>query len=285
MTHTFKSFYRCMLACSVALMPALAWAKDPLSTPPDLKIPAMESADPAPGKRVRITLEKFKNTDIHHALYLPRDWQKGKTYPLIVEYAGNRYRQDPGTVESCKLGYGLSGGQGVIWVSLPFVDLKNKRNATTWWGDVQATVDYCKETVREVCTHFGGNSNALFIAGFSRGSIACNFIGLHDDEIAALWRGFICHSHYDGVRRWGYAGSDRMSAAVRLKRLGNRPQFVSHEASVKATKAYLAKAHPTGNFTFLPMSFPQHTDTWVLRDCPERRAVRAWFERVLKTTR
>lgn len=70
-------------------------------------------------------------------------------------------------------------------------------------------------------------------------SIACNYIGLHDDEIAALWRGFICHSHYDGVRKWDYAGSDRQSAAIRLGRLRDRPQFISHETSVETARGYL----------------------------------------------
>jgi hypothetical protein len=46
----------------------------------------------------------------------------------------------------------------------------------------------------------------VFIAGFSRGAIACNFIGLRDDEIASLWCGFVVHSHYEGVRDW--PGSD-----------------------------------------------------------------------------
>ena len=68
---------------------------------------------------------------------------------------------------------------------MPFVDLKTEKNAATWWGDVAATVDYCKETVRSICDDYGGDSSAVFIAGFARGSIACNYIGLHDDEIAS----------------------------------------------------------------------------------------------------
>jgi hypothetical protein len=121
----------------------------------------------------------------------------------------------------------------------------------------------------------------VLLAGFSRGSIACNYIGLHDDEIARLWRGFVCHSHYDGVRRWGYAGDDREAAARRLERLGDRPQFISHELSIDATRDYLAKAAPQGRFTFQPLGFRNHTDAWVLRDVPERRALRDWVERTL----
>ena len=47
-------------------------------------------------------------------------------------------------------------------------------------------------------------------------------IRMTDDEVAALWCGFICHSHYDGVRSWGYAGDDRAAATERLARLGDR---------------------------------------------------------------
>ena len=198
-----------------------------------------------------------------------------------MEYAGNKWKHGPGTVESCDLGYGITGGKDVIWVSMPYVDTKKKMNAAKWWGNVAATVEYCKLTVQRVCREYGGDASALFIAGFSRGSIACNYIGLHDDEIAALWKGFICHSHYDGVRKWAYKGSDRASAAIRLKRLGSRPQFISQERSVDATRAYLKERHPAGNFTFLAMSFSEHTDTWAHRDIPERKAVRKWFRKVL----
>ena len=258
-------------------------AEDAQSMSPDLVTPPATSDAPAPGKRVKQFNKNYAGTDVHHLLYLPTDWVKGKKYPVIVEYAGNKWGStSPGTVEGSNLGYGISAGKGVIWICMPFVDKKNGKNAKTWWGDVDATVEYCKKTVNRICTEYGGDSSNVLIAGFSRGAIACNYIGLHDDEIASLWRGFICHSHYDGVNNWGYAGSDRKSAAVRLKRLGNRPQFISHEKSVDATKTYLESAFPTGNFTFQALSMPDHTDTWVLRDIPERKVIRDWFSEVLK---
>ena len=46
---------------------------------------------------------------------------------------------------------------------------------------------------------------------------------------------------------------------------------------------YLHEILPAGNFTFQAMSFGNHTDTWVLRDIPERRAVREWFSHVLSS--
>ena len=249
---------------------------------PDLVTPPVTNDSPAPGRRVKMLLPMYVGTDLYHALYLPVDWKRSETYPVIVEYSGNKWKSSQGTVDECDLGYGVSGGKGVIWICLPFVDKKKGRNAATWWGDVEATVDYCKQSIQQVCAKYGGDSGKLFIAGFSRGAIACNYIGLHDDEISSLWRGFICHSHYDGVRKWEYKGSDKMSAALRLKRLGNRPQFISQEQSITATKKYLARALPDGKFTFQALPFPDHTDTWLLRDIPERRVMRDWFHQVLR---
>jgi hypothetical protein len=252
---------------------------------PDLITPAASDGAPGPGKRVRQINENYSGTEVYHLLYLPTDWVEGRDYPVIVEYAGNEWQNIPGTVEGSNLGYGLSGGRGAIWVCMPFVEKGKERNATTWWGDVEATVEYCKETVGRICAEYGGDPSRVFIAGFSRGAIACNYIGLHDDEIASLWRGFICHSHYDGVRPWGYPESDRDFALARLRRLGDRPQFISQEGSVDATRAYLGSVHPTGEFTFQSMSFQNHTDTWVLRDIPERTVLREWFQRALQDER
>lgn len=258
-------------------------------TPQDLQTPAMEQADPAPGKRVRAAAPGYRETDVYHSLYLPTDWKKGKEYPVIVEYAGNGpYKNGngdicTGNVEDCNLGYGISGGNGFIWICLPYISKDLKHNQRQWWGDLAATVEYCKTVVPLICKEYGGNPNAVFLAGFSRGSIACNYIGLRDDEIAGMWKGFICHSHYDGVRKWNYQGADRASAAARLERLKNRPQFISHEGSVAETQKYLEQACPKGNFTFKSLPYRNHTDSWVLRDIPERHAVREWLRKILRT--
>jgi hypothetical protein len=257
------------------------------SVPPDLAPPAVTGGEPAPGKRVRQALPDYAATEVHHVLYLPADWAQGKRYPVIVEYAGNGPYKNAfgdvctGRVEDGSLGYGISGGRGFLWVCLPYVSADRQRNQLQWWGDVEATVAYCKDAVPRICRDYGGDPSAVLLAGFSRGSIACNYIGLHDNGIAALWRGFICHSHYDGVRTWGYAGDDRAAATERLKRLKDRPQFVSHEGSAAETRRYLAAALPSGRFTFLDLPFRNHTDGWVLRDIPERKALRAWVEGVL----
>lgn len=185
------------------------------------------------------------------------------------------------------LGYGLSGGVGMICISMPFVEGVDaqKRNAVKWWGDVSETKRYCLATVRDVCTRFGGDPSRVILCGFSRGAIACNFIGLHDDEIASLWRGFFCHSHYDGVREnWPYPGAARAAARERLARLRGRPQWISHEGSVTATEAYLHSTGIgiTGQFTFAALPYENHTAAWVLRDVPMRDKARAWLAEVLR---
>ena len=257
------------------------------SVPQDLDVPPMQVAQPAPGRRVKATHPSYQGSDVYHVLYLPTDWVKGRHYPVIIEYAGNGpYRNArgdacSGRVEDCNLGYGISGGKGVIWACLPCISADRTHNQLQWWGDVEATVAYCKQSVKQICAAYGGDPAKVFVAGFSRGAIACNYIGLHDDEIAALWCGFICHSHYDGVTKWGYTGSDRKAAAGRLGRLGERPQFISHETSLAATERYLNQVCPSGNFTFQALPYPNHTDAWVLRDIEERGVLREWFDRAL----
>ncbi len=272
------------------IVPFVGWAQSPLpdirTVQPDVSTPSMEEGPPAPGKRVKITASEFAGTDVHHSLYLPSDWAPGQTFPVIVEYAGNGpYRNQfgdtcSGKVEDCNLGFGISGGEGFIWLCLPYISPDGQRNQLQWWGDVDATVEYCKREVDRVCEQFGGDRDRVLICGFSRGSIACNFIGLHDDEISSIWCGFICHSHYDGLPSRNYPKIDPPSAAERLSRLGDRPQFISHEGSVAEVQQYL-RDRP-GDFTFLRLPYRNHTDTWVLRDIPEREQLRQWVREKIK---
>jgi hypothetical protein len=263
-----------------------------LSTvPKDLRVPPMVDGAPAPGVRVKQTTPGWERTGVYHALYLPVDWRPDRKFPVLFEYAGNGgYSNRFGDVslgvpEGSNLGYGISGGSNFIWVCLPFVAVTNgqKQIAAKWWGNVDETIRYCTNTVRFVCEKLGGDTDALVLCGFSRGAIACNFIGLHDDRIASLWRAFIAHSHYDGVRtNWGYAGADGAAALERLKRLRGRPQFITHETSTAEVEGYLRSTGIEAPFTILPIPFRNHSDEWTLRDLPERRKLRAWLDAVSK---
>ena len=251
--------------------------------PADLEVPALSACPPAPGKRVKLGL---------HVLYLPTDWKPGTKMPVIVELAGNGgYTNKYGDVstglpEGSNLGYGLSAGHGFIWLCAPYLNAKGDEIAITWWGsppayDPQPTLKYLRETVKSVCQNYGGDESKVVLCGFSRGAIACNYLGLNDDETARLWCGFLAYSHYDGVRTWPYPHSDRESALVRLKRLGNRPQFICGEGSnAQVTEAYLRPLLPNADLTFLSTGFRNHNDAWTLRPGPVREKAREWLRRV-----
>ena len=279
-----------LLALAVLLAGAALLRADELpditTVPEDLKVPAISEAAPAAGLRVRQTTAGWEGTAVHHTLWLPVNWKPGGKFPVLVEFAGNGGFQNKfgdtcdGTVEGGSLGYGISGGADYICIGMPFVNVTEgrKENAVLWWGDADETAAYCAATVRQVCRDFGGDEKAVVLCGFSRGSIACNFIGLRNDAIAPLWRAFICHSHYDGVRTtWPYADADRVSALARLQRLNGRPQFISHEGSVEETRRYLEASGVRATFEFCALPFRNHTDRWALRDCEQRRKVRAWL--------
>jgi hypothetical protein len=253
------------------------------SVPADLEVPALSAGPPAAGKRVKVGL---------HVLYLPTDWKPDAKMPVIVELAGNGgYTNKFGDVstglpEGSNLGYGLSAGRGFIWLCSPYLNEKGGAIAIKWWGDAptydpQPTLKYLRDTVKSVCHDYGGDESKVVLCGFSRGAIACNYLGLYDDETARLWCGFLSYSHYDGVKTWPYPHSDRESALARLKRLGNRPQFICGEGSnAQETEAYLRPLLPNADLTFLSTDFRNHNDAWTLRPSPAREKAREWLQRV-----
>ena len=252
----------------------------------DLITPPMTEETPGPGKRVKLVASEYKGTKVYHTLYLPTDWEENKAYPVLVEYTGNKFPASgsTGEVKDANLGFGLSGGKGFIWVSMPYIQKGNKENTVTWWGDRKATVAYCKVNLPRICKKFGGDPENLFICGFSRGAIACSYIGLADNEIAAFWKGMIAHDHFDGQKKWGYPESDRTSALKRLARLKGRPALICGNAN-----DYLKEHSKLGAFTFLPVPVNKifkipdgpvinhHTDFWAHRESPTRKKARAWL--------
>ncbi len=252
----------------------------------DLVTPAMTFEEPAAGRRVHQIAPEYAGTEVYHTVYLPTDWKPSRKCSVIVEYTGNQHAVSgsSGEVKDANLGYGLSGGRGFIWVSMPYIELGRKKNAVTWWGDRQATVDYCKSNVPRICAQFGGDPESVFICGFSRGAIAASYIGLADDEIAALWKGCITHDHFDGENEWDYAESDREAALHRLARLKGRPVLVcGHGNSFLQDHLQLAK------FTFLKPPVTEifkipdgkvihpHTDLWMHRKSRYRDQARQWL--------
>lgn len=274
-----------LLACACAALHA-APLPDISTVPADLIIPELSDGSPGAGKRV--SLELFEGTP-PVILYLPTEWAQGKKFPVIIELAGNGNFKNSygdtssGLPEGSKLGYGLSGGKGFVWACVPFLNEAGNKTAITWWGDApdyrpDSTVAFLKRAVPALCERFSGDPKRVILGGFSRGAIAANAIGLHDDEIAALWRGFVCYSHYDGLStRWPFAGKDAASVRQRLARLNGRPQLICSESPVAGARKHLENAGVTGDFTFLETGFRNHNDAWTLRPSPARDTARAWL--------
>lgn len=273
----------------LCIVGAWVWCSSMLSAE-SLVTPELSSGQPGPGKRVRQVSREYAGTNVHHSLYLPTDWKSNQTYPVLIEYTGNLHPASgsTGRVADANLGYGLTGGKGYIWVVLPCIETGRKQNALSWWGDLDATLDYCKTNVPRICQAFGGDRTNVFLCGFSRGAIAVNYLGLADDEIAKLWKGFMTHDHYDGVFRV----SDEPSTLRRLNRLADRPQLICSGLGTQKTRDYLKSRIDLSNITFLDVPVDelfdlptgeiagQHTDLWMSIDSPARQRARAWLKSV-----
>jgi hypothetical protein len=182
-----------------------------------------------------------------------------------------------------------------------------------WWGDPDLTAAYAKAAVTDICERWGGDPNAVILTGYSRGAIACNYIGLRDDEVAKLWLAIVPTSHYDN-RRWGMSETEFQLGSKRLRRLGDTPQYVCGEhhladkhndnkllklvrdkkfSTIEAAKQeldllpmieqedirkFIMKNRPTANVTFADFPWVNHTGEWVLRDTAERRKLRVWVK-------
>lgn len=263
---------------------------------PDLQVPELQEKTPAAGHRVKVHLSGYPDS-VYHVVYLPTNYEAAKRHPVIVEYAGNggyvnQYGdRSEGVPEGSNLGYGLSGGRDFIWICLPFLTQDRQEIAKQWWGSPPSwspasTVQYAKLAVADALVEYGADPTAVLLCGFSRGAIACNFIGLHDDEIARLWCGFVPYSHYDGVRKWGLPGTDADSARRRLKRLGSRPQFVVHEVNgesergLSATRTFLEANAATASLSYAETGFRNHNDAWILRPGTARTNLRKWLHAI-----
>jgi hypothetical protein len=280
------------MLCCVLAAPDL---RDISSVPPDLATPPMTAGTPAPGKRVKQVAPEYQGTEVYHALYLPTDWRPGQRYPVLVDYAGNgNYRNgygdvSTGRVEGSNLGYGISAGKGFIWVCMPYVNAKEKKNEIRWWGDVEATVTYCRKTVRRVCEEYGGDPSAVIMTGFSRGAIGCGYLGLHDDKTADIWLAFLAYANFDGLsEKWGYAEVDGASAQRRLKRLGGRALLVATEQDANQQNTYLCEARQyfeasgvLAPITYQTSTFRNHNDAWTLRPSVARDDIHKWLRDVL----
>ena len=231
-----------------------------------LRVPEITGGEPAAGKRVR---------DDRHVLYLPTDWRPGsdKKYPIIIEYPGNvfynQFCYSPGKTEYGRLGWGLAkdlgdpdiAGDGFIWLNLPFIN-RHGEEQISGFGDAQKTVDYCLKTLDGVANSYGGDLDAVIYTGFSRGSLAANYIGLRSPQISGLIRG------------WHRAPTRRAPADEG----GWGGMFAGHNNRIDQNYQGQSLCPRGGSVTMGPRA---HVDCGYLEDRPDALAGRKWLRDLL----
>ncbi|HRX81157.1 MAG TPA: hypothetical protein P5307_18940, partial [Pirellulaceae bacterium] len=249
---------------------ALPWQRPPTR----LDVPPVTDAPPRPGQRVRYRLADDEGTSIYSVLNLPEDWQAGKSYPVIVEYPGNIFFvpacYSTGLPEQCVIGYGMTKGTGAICVGLPFIDRAAGVIAEDGWGNADDTADYAVNMVEEVCSTFGGDRNNIVLTGFSRGALACGYIGLRNDRIATLWKGFHACQHYDGD---GWRGATRDDAIQRAARFRGKAVFQTDNSQ---EQFQLVMDAMKTEVTWADSGLGAHATAMFLDDRPPTQQLREW---------
>ncbi|MDF1658895.1 MAG: hypothetical protein P1U58_14865 [Verrucomicrobiales bacterium] len=240
-------------------------------------VPEIEKGAPSPGRRVRYRLAGDENSGIYSVLYLPPSWEKGSQYPVIVEYPGNiflnRKCYSTGLPDQCVIGYGMTKGKGVIILSLPFLDRTADRIIESGFGNIDDTTAYAKSAIEEVIEKFGGDRDNMVLTGFSRGSIACGFIGLRDDEIASYWKGIHGCQHYDGS---SWRESKMEEAVERAKRFQGIAIFQT-DNDRKKYAPLVATTDPSVEWTWAKSGLGFHATAMFLDDRPSTVQLREWF--------
>lgn len=252
----------------------------PWTAPPArLEVPDAEVGVPAAGRRVKYQLAGDEQTNIYSVLQLPNDWKPGMKFPLIVEFPGNIfYTQDcysTGLPDQCVIGYGITKGSGTICVSLPFIDRAGGGIAEHGWGNADETAEYTVQVVKEICAKFGGDEKNVLLTGFSRGAIACGYIGLRNDHIASLWKGFHACQHYDGD---GWNGATMDGAMERARRFKGKAVFQTDNSP--AMFQPLMDAMGT-EAIFASSGLGAHACAMFLDDRPSTLQLREWFVKLV----
>jgi hypothetical protein len=250
----------------------------------------MGEGEPAPGRRVRYQLGTDAGNGIYGALYLPPDWEPGKRYPVIAEYPGNIFFNakacwSTGRPEQCQMGYGISSGTGAIWVSLPFIDRENGEIAEAGFGsnDGDDTAGYAMKVIEDICANWGGDRDNLILTGFSRGAIACGYIGLRNDRIAGLWKGFVACQHYDGS---SWRQSRMEDAIARAPRFRGEAIFQVDNTDKKANYEQLMDhTDPAVEWTWVSSGLGAHATAMFLDDRPMMIQLREWFRQLVGNPR
>ena len=238
-------------------------------------VPEVTDESPAPGRRVRVRLAGERQPALHAVLHLPEDWTPGRRWPLVVEYPGNLFHvpgcRSPGLPEQGVIAAGMTLGRGSICLGLPFVDRRAGRIAESGWGNPDETVAYALAMMAQVRDAWGADPANTVLTGFSRGALACGYIGLRDDRIAAWWKGFHACQHYDGD---GWNGATWEGAMERARRFRGRSVFQTDNSAERFQPLMDAMSVPA---TFVRSGLGAHATAMFLDDRPSTRQLRAWY--------
>ena len=242
-------------------------------------VPPVEDGEPAPGRRVRLRLAGDEHTGIYSVLQLPEDWRPGGRFPVVAELPGNSYFASvcysTGRPEQCVMGFGVTRGRGAICLGLPFIDRASGTIVESGWGNADDTAEHVVRVIEEVCARFGGDRSNLVLAGFSRGAIACGYIGLRNDRIAPLWKGFIACQHYDGD---GWSGVTMAGAIERAARFRGRGVFQFDNPAAQFRP--VMEAMKT-DVVWAESGLGAHATAMFLDDRVPMQQLRAWFRRLV----
>ena len=238
-----------------------------------IEMPEIVDGEPRAGCRTRYKIDD--NSPLYGVLYLPKDWKRGAEYPLIVEFPGNIFYTkrcySTGLPEQCAIGYGVTKGEGAILLSLPFVNYSTNSIAPDRWGVADDSADFMVKMVDHICAEYGGDRSNVMITGFSRGAIACGFIGLRNAQIASLWSKVHCCQHFDGD---GWGGSKLADAVKRLEKASNIPQFhTDNESEVLRTMLSNAEV----DVTYVESGLGAHSTMMFMDDRESTQLLRRWY--------
>jgi hypothetical protein len=248
--------------------------------PGRLIVPDVSEEPPAPGRRVRFRLPGPEGTGsrAHFILGLPVDWEPGKRFPVIAEFPGNIFYvpgcYSTGLPDQCVIGHGMTRGAGAICLGLPFLEPSSGAVAEHGWGDADATARHAEAALVHVCERWGGDRERVVLTGFSRGAIACGFIGLRDDRIASWWRGMHLCQHFDGD---GWNGATLEGALLRAGRFQGKSVFQTDNAPGSAGPVMEAMRTEV---VWADSGLGGHGTAMFLDDRPSTMRLRSWFRDV-----
>ena len=269
---------------SIEMRTLTAQGDAPEWTPPQgrLNVPNVEESTPAPGKRVRYRLRGDEPNGLYCVLNLPENWRANTKHPVVVEFPGNLFFTpgcySTGLPEQCVMGYGMTKGRDAICLGMPFVDRLSGKPVESGWGNADDTAQYAMQIVEEVCAKFGGDRQNIVLTGFSRGAIACGYIGLRNPQIASLWKGFHACQHYDGD---GWNGATMPGALERAARFQGQAVFQTDNAEAKFRP--LMDVMKT-NVTWAKSGLGAHSTAMFLDDRPSTQKLREWFLQLVEKT-